>query len=185
MLHRHGRAERRPEPPGLCRRGQLRSALGHHPAHPARRPRGPHWPAGGEHPVSTRSFQPTAWNASFACARASGQRLQENAEVLGTDEAFFEGELPDSASLTCITRKAGILDGEAEDRKWTSPPTPTRSGRTRLTADPTLQKTIPEMPPVVFATKAHHATDKEPSGVLVYLAHRRGQRRPRLDRPRR
>ncbi|GIW56148.1 MAG: hypothetical protein KatS3mg082_2552 [Nitrospiraceae bacterium] len=57
-------------------------------------------------------------------------------------------------SLICIIEKAGILDGEAETEVdlasyayqiW----------KNAITADPTLQKTIPEMPPVVFATKAH------------------------------
>ena len=38
-----------------------------------------------------------------------------------------------------------------------------------ITADPTLQKTIPELPPVVYATRAHQPTAKEPAGVLVYL----------------
>jgi hypothetical protein len=32
-----------------------------------------------------------------------------------------------------------------------------------------LHKTIPDMPPVVFATRPHAPTDKEPAGVLVYL----------------
>lgn len=95
------------------------------------------------------------------------QRLTENAEVLGTDEAFFEGEAPNRI-LDLFHEKAGILDGEAETEVdlasyayqiW----------KNAITADPTLQKTIPEMPSVVFATKPHQPTDKEPAGVLVYL----------------
>lgn len=95
------------------------------------------------------------------------QRLQENAEVLGTDEAFFEGDSRQRI-LDLYHEKAGILDGEAETEVdlasyayqiW----------KNAITADPSLQKTIPDMPPVVFATKAHQPTEKEPSGVLVYL----------------
>ncbi len=95
------------------------------------------------------------------------QRLTENAEVLGTDEAFFEGDASNRI-LDLFHEKAGILDGEAETEVdlasyayqiW----------KNAITADPSLQKTIPELPPVVFATKAHQTTDKEPAGVLVYL----------------
>jgi hypothetical protein len=95
------------------------------------------------------------------------QRLQENAEVLGTDEAFFEGDSRQRI-LDLYHEKAGILDGEAETEVdlasyayqiW----------KNAITADPSLQKTIPELPPVVYATKAHQPTDKEPPGVLVYL----------------
>jgi superfamily II DNA or RNA helicase len=95
------------------------------------------------------------------------QRLQENAEVLGTDEAFFEGDSRHRI-LDLYHEKAGILDGEAETEVdlasyayqiW----------KNAITADPSLQKTIPELPPVVYATKAHQPTDKEPAGVLVYL----------------
>ncbi|HET6883207.1 MAG TPA: helicase-related protein, partial [Pirellulales bacterium] len=95
------------------------------------------------------------------------QRLTENAEVLGTDEAFFEGDAQ-NRMLDLFHEKAGILDGEAETEVdlasfayqiW----------KNAITADATLQKTIPDMPPVVFATKAHQQNDKEPPGVLVYL----------------
>jgi len=95
------------------------------------------------------------------------QRLTDNAEVLGTDEAFFEGDVPNRI-LDLFHEKAGILDSEAETEVdlasyayqiW----------KNAIAADPNLQKTIPELPPVVFATKPHQPTDKEPAGVLVYL----------------
>src|SRR5207249_4639086 len=34
--------------------------------------------------------------------------------------------------------------------------------------DPTLQKTIPELPPVVFSTRSHKPTANKPAGVLAY-----------------
>jgi superfamily II DNA or RNA helicase len=94
-------------------------------------------------------------------------RLTTNAEVLGTDEAFFEGDAQNRI-LDLFHEKSGILDGEAEGEVdlasyayqiW----------KNALTADPSLQKTIPDMSPVVYATKPHQPTDKEPAGVLVYL----------------
>ncbi len=96
------------------------------------------------------------------------QRLKENAEVVGTDEAFFEDDRNDRTILDLYHEKAGILDGDAETEVdlasyayqiW----------KKAITDEPSLAKTIPELPPVVFATKPHQTTDKEPTGVLVYL----------------
>src|SRR5207302_7618748 len=42
------------------------------------------------------------------------QRLQENAEVVGTDEAFFEDDRDDQVVRDLFTEKAGILDGDAD-----------------------------------------------------------------------
>ena len=42
------------------------------------------------------------------------QRLRENAEVVGTDEAFFEDEGERKELIDLYNEKAGILDGEAE-----------------------------------------------------------------------
>lgn len=95
------------------------------------------------------------------------QRLTTNAEVLGTDEAFFEGD-EKTRILDLFHEKAGILDGDGEGEVdlasfayqiW----------KNALAADPSLQKAIPDMPAVVYATKAHQAADKDPRGVLVYL----------------
>src|SRR5207249_11455287 len=41
------------------------------------------------------------------------QRLHENAEVVGTDEAFFEDDRNDEIVRDLFTEKAGIMDGEA------------------------------------------------------------------------
>jgi hypothetical protein len=96
------------------------------------------------------------------------RRLRENAEVVGTDEAFFEDDRNDQIILDLYNEKAGILDGDAETEVdlasyayqiW----------RNAIRDDPSLQRTIPELPPVVFATRAHQPTDKEPAGVLVYM----------------
>jgi len=96
------------------------------------------------------------------------QRLHENAEVVGTDEAFFEDEKERQKLFDLYHEKAGILDGEAETEVdlasyayqiW----------KNAIDRQPELQKTIPALPPVVFSTKAHAPTEGKPHGVLVYL----------------
>ncbi len=96
------------------------------------------------------------------------QRLHDNAEVIGTDEAFFEDEKEREKLLDLYHEKAGILDGEAETEVdlasyayqiW----------KNAIDRDPDLEKTIPALPPVVFATRPHQAAEGKPHGVLVYL----------------
>lgn len=96
------------------------------------------------------------------------QRLHENAEVVGTDEAFFEDERERQKLLDLYHEKSGILDDEAETEVdlasyayqiW----------KNAIDRFPELQQTIPSLPPVVFSTRAHQATDGKPNGVLVYL----------------
>jgi superfamily II DNA or RNA helicase len=96
------------------------------------------------------------------------RRLHENAEVVGTDEAFFEDEKERQKLLDLYHEKAGILDGEAETEVdlasyayqiW----------KNAIDRQPELQKTIPALPPVVFSTRAHEASEGKPNGVLVYL----------------
>lgn len=96
------------------------------------------------------------------------QRLHENAEVVGTDEAFFEDEKERQKLLDLYHEKAGILDGEAETEVdlasyayqiW----------KNAIDCDPDLQKSIPALPPVVFSTRPHEGTERKPHGALVYL----------------
>jgi len=96
------------------------------------------------------------------------KRLKENAEVVGADEAFFEDDQNDRAIIQLYHEKAGILDGEA-DSEVDLASYAYQIWKNAITADPGLQKIIPELPPVVFASKPHQSTDKEPAGVLVYM----------------
>jgi superfamily II DNA or RNA helicase len=95
-------------------------------------------------------------------------RLRENAEVIGTDEAFFEDEMSDQQLLDLFTEQSGVLDDDPDGEVdlashayaiW----------KKAVDADPSLQRTIPDMPSVVYSTRAHQATPQEPAGVLVYL----------------
>jgi superfamily II DNA or RNA helicase len=96
------------------------------------------------------------------------QRLQENAEVVGTDEAFFEDDRNNQAVLDLYSEKAGVLDGDA-DSEVDLASYAYQIWKNAIDADPSLQKAIPELPPVVFSTRAHQPAPDAPAGVLVYL----------------
>jgi hypothetical protein len=96
------------------------------------------------------------------------RRLQENAEVVGTDEAFFEDDRNDQAVLDLYNEKAGILDGEA-DTEVDLASYAYQIWKNAITADPSLQKVIPDLQPVIYSTRLHQSNKKQPGGVLVYL----------------
>ncbi len=79
-------------------------------------------------------------------------RLQENREVVGTDEAFFEDDRTDQTVYDLYHEKAGILDGEA-DTEVDLASYAYQIWKNAITRDPKLQKTIPALPPVVYSTK--------------------------------
>lgn len=90
-------------------------------------------------------------------------RIQQNAEVVGSDETFFEGDPVNIADL--YNEKAGIFDQEDEGEVdlasyayqiW----------KNATDADPELKKTVPNLPNVVYGTKAHR--DKQNEGAIVY-----------------
>ncbi len=81
-----------------------------------------------------------ASSASFACASRVRQRLRENAEVVGTDEAFFEDDDEHDAPCDLYNEKAGILDGEA-DTEVDLASYAYQIWKNAIDADPELQKT--------------------------------------------
>ncbi|HJU06027.1 MAG TPA: C-terminal helicase domain-containing protein [Nitrospiraceae bacterium] len=96
------------------------------------------------------------------------RRLQENAEVVGADETFFEDDRNDKIILDLYNEKSGILDGDADDEVDLASRA-YQIWKNAITADPTLQQTIPALPPVAYATRGHEPNDKQPYGALVYL----------------
>src|SRR5205085_8537339 len=96
------------------------------------------------------------------------QRLTENAEVVGTDEAFFEDDGGSRTILDLYHERAGILDGDA-DGEVDLASYAYQIWKNATTDDPALANGIPAMPNVVYGTKPHAPTPAEPSGVLVYL----------------
>jgi superfamily II DNA or RNA helicase len=100
------------------------------------------------------------------------QRLHENAEVVGTDESFFEDEKHDEVIRDLFTEKAGILD-DPEDNEVDLASLAYQIWKNAIERDPALQKSIPELPNLVYSTKALSALSPQISarkpGVLAYL----------------
>jgi superfamily II DNA or RNA helicase len=96
------------------------------------------------------------------------ERLQENAEVVGTDEAFFEDDKDDQVVLDLYNENAGILDGDA-DTEVDLASYAYQIWKNAIEADSRLEKIISAMPPVVYSTKGHIPTENKPEGVLVYM----------------
>ena len=99
-------------------------------------------------------------------------RLRENAEVVGTDEAFFEDE--DSRAVHDLyNEKAGILDGEDDsDVDLASYAYQIWQNATKEDAD--LRKAVEDMPSVVYSSKAHLDQPESPEGALAYIRTARG-----------
>jgi superfamily II DNA or RNA helicase len=95
-------------------------------------------------------------------------RLQENAEVVGTDEAFFEDDRNDQSILDLYNEKAGILDGDV-DGEVDLASYAYQIWKNAITAEPELQKIIPSLQPVIYSAREFKSSEKEPEGVLVYL----------------
>jgi superfamily II DNA or RNA helicase len=96
------------------------------------------------------------------------QRLRQNSEVVGSDEAFFEGDAQNQAVFDLYNEKAGLLDGD-EDTEIDLASYAYQIWKNAIERDPTLQKTIPEMPNVVYSSQALATADERKEGVLVYL----------------
>lgn len=108
------------------------------------------------------------------------QRLQENAEVVGTDEAFFEDEAarsagdPEAQALRNLyTEQSGVLD-DADDEvdlasyAW-------QIWRQATADDPALARAVESLPPVVYSAKkadyirTGQAAGAASKGTLVYV----------------
>jgi superfamily II DNA or RNA helicase len=97
------------------------------------------------------------------------QRLQENAEVVGTDEAFFEDQEEAAALQDLYNESAGILD-EEDDAEIDLVSHAYQIWKNATDANPELKRIIPRLPAVVYGTRAHDAAATDgPPGVLVFL----------------
>lgn len=94
------------------------------------------------------------------------QRLLENAEVVGTDERFFEDDEAQKL-FDLYHEKSGLLDDE-EDGDVDLASRAFAVWQRAIKRDPTLAVRIPALPDVVYSTKAHAAAPDAPGGVLVY-----------------
>jgi hypothetical protein len=103
-------------------------------------------------------------------------RLQQNAEVVGTDEAFFEDDASSRPWFDLYHEKAGVLDDEPDgDMEIDLVSHAYQIWKNATDANPALRAVIPRLPPVVYATRTHDAAESGgPPGVLVYLNTARG-----------
>ena len=98
------------------------------------------------------------------------ERLQENAEVVGTDEAFFEddGENGNQRIVNLYNEQAGLLDDERDNDVDLSSHA-YQIWKNAITQNPRLEKIIPALPSVVYSTQPHDGTNAAPEGALVYI----------------
>lgn len=96
------------------------------------------------------------------------RRLQENAEVVGSDETFFEDQLNDKPLFDLYHEKAGILDEES-DTEVDLASYAYQIWKNAIDADKSLTKKIPDLPKVSYSTRVFAPTSGMPEGVLVYV----------------
>ena len=96
------------------------------------------------------------------------QRLQENAEVVGSDEVFFEDEMNNQPLVDLYHEKAGIMDEES-DTEVDLASYAYQIWKNAIDADKSLTKKIPELPKVSYSTRSFTPTTGMPEGVLVYV----------------
>lgn len=103
------------------------------------------------------------------------QRLQENAEVVGTDEAFFEDEEA-NAIRNLYTEQTGVLDDSDDEVDLASYAWQIWKQATQH--DPELAHAVESLPPVVYSAKSFQpdasrfpllGADVAQGGVLVYV----------------
>ncbi|MEZ4525173.1 MAG: helicase-related protein [Desulfobacterales bacterium] len=96
-------------------------------------------------------------------------RICENAEAVGTDEVFFDGDPVNIQDL--YNEKSGILDEEEGDADLSSQAYEIWNQATK--ANPDLKKKIPGLPDVLFSTKTQ--SDVFENTLISYHRTRAGQ----------
>ncbi|MDI6781530.1 MAG: helicase-related protein [bacterium] len=92
------------------------------------------------------------------------ERIKQNAEVVGSDETFFDGDPVNIYDL--YNEKSGIFDDE-DDTEVDLASYAYQIWKNAVDSDSSLAKTIPDMPSVIYATK-ENTFKKEKEGVIVY-----------------
>lgn len=93
------------------------------------------------------------------------RRISENAEVVGADETFFDG---DPINITDMyNERSGILD-EVDEGEVDLASYAWQIWKNATDADRTLLKTIPDLANSIYGTKAAQAGAGDKQGVIVY-----------------
>lgn len=90
-------------------------------------------------------------------------RINENAQVVGSDEVFFEGNEQNLRDM--FNEKSGILDDD-DDNDVDLSSQAYQIWKNAIDANPRLKQIIPALPNVVYSTKATNSKDAE--GVITY-----------------
>lgn len=94
-------------------------------------------------------------------------RLRQNAEVVGTDEAFFEDEAPETVIRDLYNERAGILNdadgGETDLASYAY-----GIWKDAKEHDPSLERIVPSLPDVVYTAK-NAPPDHLGKGAIVYV----------------
>lgn len=96
------------------------------------------------------------------------RRLSENAEVVGSDEAFFDDDGNDQVVLDLYHEKATALDGDV-DAEVDLASYAYQIWKNATDRDHSLKAKVENLPNVVFSTRAYFGTATEPEGVLLYM----------------
>lgn len=95
-------------------------------------------------------------------------RLKENAEVVGTDEAFFEDDKDNQVIVDLYNEKAGIFDTDIEaDVDLAS--MAYEIWNKAVKDNPELKNIIPKLPDVIYSSKSIRNQQKKPEGAIVYM----------------
>lgn len=92
------------------------------------------------------------------------QRLKQNAETVGSDEIFFEGDPINIIDL--YNEKAGILDENDTDEDIDLASFAFQIWKNAIEKDKRLEKVIPKLPNVAFATRAAQAEHNNNSAIV-------------------
>jgi hypothetical protein len=96
------------------------------------------------------------------------QRLRENAEVVGSDEAFFEDDIGSDVIVDLYNEKAGILDQEP-DTEIDLASLAFQIWKNAIDEHPELEKLISVLPNVIYSTREYDGAPERPPGVLLYM----------------
>lgn len=96
------------------------------------------------------------------------RRLEENSEVVGADESFFEDEDDEQTILNLYHERAGILDGDDDDEVDLASHA-YQIWKNAVSADAKLEKAVTGLRDVVFSSRPHMPIAQRPEGVLVFV----------------
>ena len=116
------------------------------------------------------SFMPAAGIERIIKLRARvKQRLEENGEVVGSDERFFEEDRARKQLSDLYTENDSALDDPDDGGETDLSSHAWQIWQDAIRDDPALKSRIENMPDNVYATRQHSATSEQPEGVVSLI----------------